>query len=277
MLILCRISTAVLLFGALICGMSAEQAQGQTTPASARARTLSAFEMEKAELLVRDKLPCLGCHQLGGEGGRIGPSLSQLKVTRDPDYVFSMIRDPQNTIPGTVMPRVPMAKQYLWVGSRFDFQLGPDRDERMLEEELLVKEKTLELIANYLLQREPSGGTPPAQLPRPGVIAEDETDGETLYRHYCANCHGTEGAADGPNAQYLSVQPVSHDDAAYMSKRPDDSLFDAIYSGGYVMNRSQLMPPYGQTLSREQIWSLVRYLRELCDCQGPAWSRDSKR
>ncbi len=61
-----------------------------------------------------------------------------------------------------------------------------------------------------------------------------------------------------------------------MTERPDDSLFDAIYAGGYIMNLSQLMPAYGRTLSREQIWSLVRQLRSLCDCQGPAWSRDGK-
>jgi mono/diheme cytochrome c family protein len=277
MLSLSRLSTAVPTCGALLLGVSVGQALGQNLPASARARTLSAFEMQKAERLVRDKLPCLGCHELGGEGGRIGPSLSQLQVTRDPDYVFSMIRNPQGTIPGTVMPRVPMAEQYLWVGERFGFQIGLERDEQVLEEESLVKESMLELIANFLLQREPSSDAPPTQLPRSGPIAEDETDGETLYQHYCASCHGTEGAADGPNAERLAVQPVSHADAEYMSARPDDSLFDAIYSGGYIMNLSHLMPPYGRTLSREQIWSLVRYLRELCDCQGPAWSRDNKR
>jgi len=62
----------------------------------------------------------------------------------------------------------------------------------------------------------------------------------------------------------------------YMSGRSDDALFDAIYAGGYVMNRSNRMPPFGQTLAREQIWSLVRYLRGLCRCQGPTWSRDNR-
>jgi mono/diheme cytochrome c family protein len=61
-----------------------------------------------------------------------------------------------------------------------------------------------------------------------------------------------------------------------MSRRSDDALFDAIYAGGYIMNRSNRMPPFGQTLAREQIWSLVRYLRTLCRCEGPTWSRDNR-
>lgn len=262
--------------GLLLVGLIA-LAAAQSPRTQVNLRTLSAFEMDKAERLLRDKLPCLGCHELDGRGGRIGPSLSRLKETRPPDYVFAMISDPQGTVPGTVMPRVPMARKYARSKLRFDYQLGRDADTRILPEEETVTEATLELIGNYLLQREPSGKRPPAQLPRSALGPLDDTaNGSTLYEHYCANCHGAEGKGDGPNARFLPVRPVSHADAAYMSDRPDDSLFDAIYAGGYIMNRSHLMPAYGRTLSRAQIWRLVRHLRTLCDCQGPAWSRDGQ-
>ena len=206
-------------------------------------RSLSPFDVAKAEWLIRNRLPCLGCHELGGEGGRIGPSLSELKGRRTPDRVYSMIRDPQ----GAIMPRVPMSQA------------------------------TLELIASYLVQREPTPSAPPRALPsaagRPnttqaGVAAD-------LYARSCSPCHGVGGAGDGYNAPFLPVRPTAHADSAYMSGRSDDALFDAIYAGGYVMNRSNRMPPFGQTLAREQIWSLVRYLRALCRCEGPSWSRDN--
>lgn len=207
-------------------------------------RALSPFDVAKAEWLLRNRLPCLGCHELGGEGGRIGPSLSELKGQRTPDHVYSMIRDPQ----GSIMPRVPMSQ------------------------------RTLELIASYLVQREPThDASRPPSPPRDPPSTTQTGVTETLYARSCAPCHGIGGAGDGYNAPFLPVRPTTHSDKAYMSRRPDDALFDAIYAGGYIMNRSNRMPPFGQTLAREQIWSLVRYLRVLCRCEGPAWSRDNNK
>ena len=207
-------------------------------------RSLSPFDVAKAEWLIRNRLPCLGCHELGGEGGTIGPSLSELKGRRTPDHVYSMIRDPQ----GAIMPRVPMSQA------------------------------TLELIASYLVQREPTPGAPRRVPPAPVGRSSTTMAGvpADLYARYCSPCHGVGGGGDGYNAPFLPVRPTAHADQTYMSTRSDDALFDAIYAGGYIMNRSNRMPPFGQTLAREQIWSLVRYLRTLCRCEGPTWSRDSK-
>jgi mono/diheme cytochrome c family protein len=210
-------------------------------------RPLSAFDRAKAEWLLRNRLPCLGCHELGGEGGRIGPSLSELKRVRPPDYVYAMIRDPQGTVPGTLMPRVPMSQA------------------------------TLELIAGHLVQREPTRSSAPPVVP-PAAGSEPAQPGTpaALYARSCAPCHGARGGGDGPNARFLPVRPTVHADSASMSTRSDDALFDAISAGGYVMNRSNRMPPFGETLTREQIWGLVRHLRKLCTCEGPAWSRDNR-
>jgi mono/diheme cytochrome c family protein len=102
------------------------------------------------------------------------------------------------------------------------------------------------------------------------------SDSAALYARLCAACHGRTGGGDGDNARYLPVRPTVHADSQYMSRRPDDALFDAIYAGGFIMNRSNRMPPFGGSLTREQVWSLVRHLRTLCRCAGPAWSRDNQ-
>jgi mono/diheme cytochrome c family protein len=206
--------------------------------------SLSPFQQAKAESLLRNRLPCLGCHELGGEGGSVGPSLSELKQTRSREYVYSMIRDPQHTAPHTIMPRVPMPQE------------------------------TLELITSYLVQREPTA--PRARASIPAGAPADTTSSAGLYGRFCAACHGSAGRGDGYNARFLPDRPTVHADSTYMSRRSDDALFDAVYAGGYIMNRSNRMPPFGERLTREQIRGLVRYLRTLCRCEGPAWSRDDR-
>ncbi len=58
-----------------------------------------------------------------------------------------------------------------------------------------------------------------------------------------------------------------------MGARGDDALFDTIGGGGAIMNRSARMPAFGGTLTSVQIRALVRRIRILCRCEGPAWSR----
>lgn len=214
--------------------------QSQFTP-----RRLSAFSMAKAERLIRDRLPCLGCHQLDGEGGRIAPNLSDVGARLYSSAVYEMIVDPQQARPGSMMPKTPMSGA------------------------------TVDLITNYLVQR----STQTAQATRDIVSIAIDTaqpeDAAALYRKFCSACHGVRGDGDGFNAAFLPVNPTAHSDSAYMSTRPDDVLFDGIYAGGYILGRSHRMPGFGQTLNHAQIRGLVRYLRELCSCEGPDWSRDN--
>jgi cytochrome c oxidase cbb3-type subunit 3 len=87
------------------------------------------------------------------------------------------------------------------------------------------------------------------------------------YRTYCAQCHGLQGNGRGVNIRDMSVQPRNHTDAAYMSSRSDDDLFTADKKGGLAINKSVLMPPWGNSLSDTEIHDMVRYLRALCHCQ----------
>lgn len=101
------------------------------------------------------------------------------------------------------------------------------------------------------------------------LLAVGEKDGKELYSWYCASCHGLEGDGQGFNAEYIDPKPSNHTDADEMSKRTNEKLFDTIYGGGKEVAKSTYMPPWGHTFSEAQIESLVLYLRELCDCEGP--------
>ncbi|MDE2804014.1 MAG: c-type cytochrome [Gemmatimonadota bacterium] len=221
---------------------------------------VSPFSMEKAETLLRDRWSCLGCHQLGDDGGRVGPRLDGIVHRLQPGYVRLLIEDPAHLAADIVMP-----------GSLEQ----PDR---------------LDLVASFLLRREvewlgsdPVPGMPalPDTATGPKATAAVEAamprTGEALYLSRCAPCHGVDGSGDGFNAPFMPVPPVAHADSAAMSLRPDDTLYDGIHSGGWILGKSHRMPAFGKSLDNGQIRSLVAYIRTLCNCQGPAWSRDGRR
>lgn len=105
------------------------------------------------------------------------------------------------------------------------------------------------------------------------VLFEDEhvAQGRKLYTYYCADCHGAKGRGDGYNAENLDPLPRDHTDRneVYMADRTNEELFEVISKGGREVSKSPYMPLYGHTLSEEEIWSLVTYLRTLHPNNAP--------
>ncbi len=89
-----------------------------------------------------------------------------------------------------------------------------------------------------------------------------------VYQWYCTQCHGLKGKGDGINAKHLTVPPRDHTKGEYLETRTDKQLFDAIKLGGLAVGRAPCMPSWGNTLKDETIHSLVRYIRELCECEA---------
>ena len=204
---------------------------------------LTAFDSAKVLALLRTRLPCLGCQVVGASGGRIGPDLTHVASRRSPAYIRAMVSEPERLLAGTTMPRIPMPSSMR------------------------------ELLIAYLSVNALPGDA--AALPERlrGVQGAATVTGEALYARQCAACHGERGRGDGPNARYLPTRPAAHANSEQMSARSDDRLFDAIYGGGYPLGKSVMMPAFGETLTRGEIWRLVGHLRMLCACVGPVWSR----
>ncbi len=233
----------------------AEMAAANPLPAVPEweAATLSPFSSAKAATLLRQRWSCLGCHALGDDGGRIGPSLDGIAQRLQPSHVRALIADPAHLSPGAVMPA--SLEQ-------------PDR---------------IDLIASYLLGREGEWtgserlriDPPPTDLPPP---PDDlAATGAALYANRCAPCHGPTGRGDGFNAPFLPATPTAHADSAAMSLRTDDTLYDGIHAGGWILGKSHRMPAFGASLDDGEKRALVAWIRVLCRCQGPAWSRDGRR
>ena len=92
---------------------------------------------------------------------------------------------------------------------------------------------------------------------------------EKVFKFYCAQCHGLAGKGDGPNVtKDFPVSPRNFTDAKEMDKLSDADLKNVIMDGGPSVSKSPMMPPWGKTISEEDIDGLIVYLRGLCNCKG---------
>ncbi len=203
--------------------------------------SLSGARRTRADSLLSRRAACLGCHALGGRGGRIGPDLSDVRSRLQRAYVRAVLADPRHLAPWSNMPRSPLDSAELAV-------LG----------DVLLRQRTGPAAQGYLdLTRNPI------------LVPTRRTGVRELYGRACAPCHGIDGRGHGFDAPFLSVPPGDQADSSTMARRTDAQLFAAISGGGPSIGRSPGMPAFGQTLDSVQIRALVRYVRVLCGCRGP--------
>ena len=84
--------------------------------------------------------------------------------------------------------------------------------------------------------------------------------GERLYKTSCASCHGEQGRGDGPAAEALTPRPASLHHLGRMSMMMNDAyLYWTVAEGGGPVASD--MPSFNDTLSQDEIWSVVHYMR----------------
>ena len=103
----------------------------------------------------------------------------------------------------------------------------------------------------------PAPDTPPVEVALPYELRL----GKGVYQHYCQICHGETGAGDGFNAFNIDPHPRDLSDPAFQKAKSDGDLKDAIRRGGAGVGLSPIMPPWGRTLTAEQIDQVAAYLR----------------
>jgi mono/diheme cytochrome c family protein len=90
--------------------------------------------------------------------------------------------------------------------------------------------------------------------------------GSTLADQYCNRCHDSESSAQRvSNFDNLEVKPHAFADGTTLNKMSDADLTSIIQHGGPALNRSALMPPYGNTLSASDVRALIAYTRAVAD------------
>jgi mono/diheme cytochrome c family protein len=89
--------------------------------------------------------------------------------------------------------------------------------------------------------------------------ADSLAKGRAVYTENCASCHGTAGRGDGPAAPGLHPPPSNL--AEHVPLHPDSELFRFISEG----IPGTAMPSFSDTLTDEEIWHVINYIKTFDD------------
>ncbi|MFQ5830071.1 MAG: c-type cytochrome [Candidatus Methylomirabilia bacterium] len=198
---------------------------------------------------------CFSCHGLAGDG-------------RGPSWLNTMPR-PQVFIDTNYMSR--LTDRYLFEVVKYgklavlqrEIPDSPLKAVAMPEfEDVLEDSQIRDLIA---FERSVRGGAP--------QMSEETRE---IFEDACAVCHGAEGRGDGTRASKVQpappgfvseIQPAPADyhDGRFMGRFSDEFIFSVVKKGRIAATEGlgfDTMKPYGHILSDEEVWGVVRYVRE---------------
>lgn len=111
------------------------------------------------------------------------------------------------------------------------------------------------------------------------ALGYQQTLGKSLNDEYCERCHNSESTVERvSNYDNLEVKPHPFTEGETLNKLSDAELTSIISFGGPAVNKSALMPAWGNTLGKSEIQALIAYVRVVSDpplrSAGPVYERD---
>jgi mono/diheme cytochrome c family protein len=102
-----------------------------------------------------------------------------------------------------------------------------------------------------------------------------QAQGKRLFYQQCVWCHSDSTPAGPSNRSNLNPMPALMNDGTVLNSESDQYLQNIIVLGGSAMSKSAMMPPYGQTMTQEQIQDVIAYVRAIAQppYQAPAVPR----
>ena len=217
------------LAGTLVCGLAfigLTVDTFQRLPGLTRAAEITPAVARGKDLW--DSSNCMGCHTILGEGAYYAPELTRVYDRRGPDFIRSMLRDPEAMYPGQRRMQ--------------NYHFNPQQIEDLVA--------FLRWIGNVDTQGFPPRPTlAPVALPAGGAVARSDNRPQ-VFNQLCVVCHalGGQGGQTGPALDTVGARF----DAAYLERWLRDP--NAVRPG----TRMPRLP-----LSDAQVRELVPFLSQL--------------
>ncbi len=90
-----------------------------------------------------------------------------------------------------------------------------------------------------------------------------QAQGKRIFYTQCVWCHADSTPAGPSNRSNLKPVPALMNDGAVLNSESDEYLQNIITLGGSAVSKSAMMPPYGQTLTQDDIRDVIAYTRAI--------------
>ena len=88
-----------------------------------------------------------------------------------------------------------------------------------------------------------------------------QAQGKRVFNNNCVWCHADATPAGPSNRSNLNPTPPLFTDGETFNSLSDDFMRNTITLGGSAMGKSPIMPPWGQTLTQDEIRAVLAYER----------------
>ena len=214
--------------------------------------------LARGKSLYRGK-GCMGCHSIGGVGGKVGPVLDFIGEKRtDPEWHLRHFTEPGKTSPGSVMPSYK--------------DLSPKRLESLVALMIGLRRVPFEMVSGIPLDKKRLGDIipPPKKKdhwdPPRGLKLEKNphiatpqflVEGKEIFMKFCSQCHGVDGKGRGTGSPNIEPKPADFTKRHTGMEHPIEGTFWKIASG------RGLMPGWKSTFEKREIWALAEYVSSL--------------
>jgi mono/diheme cytochrome c family protein len=105
------------------------------------------------------------------------------------------------------------------------------------------------------------------------TLGYQEAQGKRVFYQYCVWCHADASPAGPSNRSNVTPVPPLMNDGDKLNGESDEYMQNIITLGGSALGKSAMMPPYGKTLSPDEIKAVIAFARAIAQ---PAYQKPGR-